>query len=450
MVEWFYMIRKNVFPGFETIKGGSTMGHDTLKMTDSRTGKEYTYPILEGTRGPSVVDIRSFFKDTGMFTYDPGFTSTASCQSTVTFIDGGKGELRYRGIPIEKLATEHTYLETCFLLLNGRLPSEEEQVDFDLELRHRAYLHEGLKNLYRAFPDNAHPMATLSAAVTALASFYGEHLEIHDEAEYQEMARRIIAKIPTIAAYAYRHSMGIPLIYPDLDLSFKNFLTMMRAYPGGKMHRTPQGEAKIREVEVRALDTIFTLHADHEQNASTTVVRSVASTGAHPYVAISSGIAALWGRAHGGANESVIAQLEMIGSVENVEKYIARAKDPNDPFRLMGFGHRVYKNFDPRARILKGLQDELRDELGLDTELMAIARRIEEIALNDEYFITRKLYPNIDFYTGVILTALQIPKSMFTPIFVIGRTVGWITQWIEFKKDPASKIARPRQLYTGD
>jgi len=426
------------------------MPHDTFTFIDNRDNTRYDYPILTGKRGPSVVDIRSFFKDTGMFTYDPGFTSTASCESTVTFIDGGKGELRYRGIPIEELATRHSYLETCYLLLNEALPNAEQLVDFDLELRHRAFLHEGLLNLFHAFPDNAHPMATLSAATTALASFYDTHLEINDEAEYQEMARRIIAKIPTIAAYAYRHSLGIPFIYPDVDLSFtENFLTMMRAYPGGKMHRTAEGEAKIRDVEIRALDTIFTLHADHEQNASTTVVRGVASTGAHPYVAIASGIAALWGRAHGGANESVIAQLEMIGSVDNVETYIAKAKDPDDPFRLMGFGHRVYKNFDPRARILKGLQDELREELGLDTELMAIARRIEEIALSDDYFISRKLYPNIDFYTGVILTALKIPKSMFTPIFVIGRTVGWVTQWIEFKKDTTSKIARPRQLYTG-
>jgi len=426
------------------------MPNDTFTLINNQDNTRHDYPILKGTRGPAVVDIRSFFADTGMFTYDPGFTSTASCQSTITFIDGAKGELRYRGIPIEELATEHSYLETCYLLLNERLPSAKEVQEFDLELRHRAFLHEGLQNLFQAFPDNAHPMATLSASVTALASFYDAHLELGNEQEYQEMARRLIAKIPTIAAYAYRHSLGIPFIYPDIDLSYtENFLTMMRAYPGGKMHRTAEGEDRIREVEVRALDTIFTLHADHEQNASTTVVRGVASTGAHPYVAISSGIAALWGRAHGGANESVIAQLEMIGSVDNVEKYIAKAKDPNDPFRLMGFGHRVYKNFDPRARILKGLQDELQEELGLDTELMAIARRIEEIALNDAYFISRKLYPNIDFYTGVILTALKIPKSMFTPIFVIGRTVGWITQWIEFKKDPASKIARPRQLYTG-
>ncbi|RRS32325.1 MAG: citrate synthase [Epsilonproteobacteria bacterium (ex Lamellibrachia satsuma)] len=426
------------------------MKKNTVTLTDNRTGKTYEYNILDAARGPSVVDIRTFFQDTGMFTFDPGYTSTASCKSTITFIDGEKGELRYRGIPIEKLAKEHTYMETCFLLLNERLPSIDEHKEFDLELRHRAFLHEGLRQLFNAFPDNAHPMATLSAAVTALASFYREHLELDTEEEYQAMARRIIAKIPTIAAFSYRHSLGIPFIQPDIDLYFtRNFLTMMRAYPGGKMHLGLHGHEEIKEVEVRALDTIFTLHADHEQNASTTVVRNVASTGAHPYVAIASGISALWGRAHGGANESVIAQLEMIGSVENIDTFIARAKDPNDNFRLMGFGHRVYKNFDPRARILKHLQDELRIELGLNTELMAIARKIEEIALSDEYFISRNLYPNIDFYTGIILTALQIPKSMFTPIFVIGRTVGWISQLIEFKKDKSSKIARPRQLYTG-
>ncbi len=426
------------------------MKKSTVTLTDNSNGKSYEYDILEGTRGPSVVDFRTFFSDTGMFTYDPGYTSTASCTSDITFIDGAKGELRYRGIPIEELATKHSYLETCYLLLHGELPAKETLEGFDLEIRHRAYLHSGLRKLFDAFPDNAHPMATLSAAVTALASFYDEHLNLENEDAYLEMAHRLIAKIPTIAAFAYRHSLGIPLIEPDLDLSFtKNFMTMMRAYPGGKMHLNKEGHQEIKEVEVRALDAIFTLHADHEQNASTTVVRGVASTGAHPYVAISSGIAALWGRAHGGANESVIAQLEMIGSVERVEEFIARAKDPDDDFRLMGFGHRVYKNFDPRAKILKKLQDELKEELKLDSRLMEIAGKIEEIALNDEYFISRNLYPNIDFYTGIILTALQIPKSMFTPVFVIGRTVGWITQWIEFKKDPASKIARPRQLYVG-
>jgi citrate synthase len=426
------------------------MKKNTVTLIDNSIGKRYEYKILESTRGPSVVDIRSFFADTGMFTYDPGFTSTASCESTITFIDGGKGELRYQGLNIEDLANNHSYMETCFLLLNSRLPTSEELIDFDLEIRHRAFLHDGLRYLFNAFPDNAHPMATLSAAVTALSTFYNDHIEMDQEEEYLEMAHRIISKMPTIAAFAYRHSLGIPFIQPDIDLGFtKNFLTMMRAYPGGKMHLGPNGHEHIKDVEVRALDTIFTLHADHEQNASTTVVRGVASTGAHPYVAIASGISALWGRAHGGANESVIAQLEMIGSADRVEEFIAKAKDPDDNFKLMGFGHRVYKNFDPRAKILKKLQDELKEELNLDSHLMEIAEKIEEIALNDAYFVSRNLYPNIDFYTGIILTALKIPKTMFTPIFVIGRTVGWITQWIEFKKDKTSKIARPRQLYTG-
>jgi len=427
------------------------MIHNSVTLTNNLTGRQYEYEILKSTRGPDAIDMRTFFQDSGMFSYDPGYTSTASCKSTITFIDGKEGELRYRGIPIEELAQNHSYMESCFLLLNGRLPSTEELIDFDLEIRHRSFLHEGLKNLFNAFPDNAHPMATLSSAVTALSAFYNDHLNIDDEQEYQEMARRIIAKIPTIVAFSYRQSLGIPFIQPDIDLGFtENFLTMMRAYPGGKMHLYPNGHEKIKDVEIRALDTIFTLHADHEQNASTTVVRGVASTGAHPYVAISSGISALWGRAHGGANESVIAQLEMIGSVDRVDEFIARAKDPDDSFRLMGFGHRVYKNFDPRAKILKGLQDQLKEELELNSNLMEIASKIEEIALSDDYFISRKLYPNIDFYSGVILTALQIPKNMFTPIFVIGRTVGWITQWIEFKKDKTSKIARPRQLYIGD
>ena len=426
------------------------MSKKTMTLIDNRNGASYEYPILEGTRGPAAVDMRSFYRDSGMFSYDPGFTSTASCRSEITFINGEKGELRYRGLPIEELATGHSYLEVCHLLLEGELPIDEELTALDLEIRHRSFLPESLVKLFETMPDNAHPMSSLSAGVTALSAFYYEHLQLETDDDYRAMAHRIIAKMPTLAAFAYRHSIGATYIYPDIDRSFtENFLYMLRAYPGGKMHRDPDGPRAIKPIEVAALDTIFTLHADHEQNASTTVVRSVASTGAHPYVAISSGIAALWGRAHGGANESVIEQLKMIGSVENVDKYIARAKDPDDPFRLMGFGHRVYKNFDPRARILKKLQDQLRDELDLDSELMRIAQRIEEIALSDDYFIRRKLYPNIDFYSGIILTALGLPRSMFTPIFVIGRTVGWITQWIEFKKSPESKIARPRQLYVG-
>jgi len=424
--------------------------NDTVTVTDNRTGKTYDFDILDGTRGPSVVNIASFYADTGLFTYDNGYTSTASCSSTITFIDGAKGELRYRGIEIEELAHKKSYLEVCYLLLNDSMPTELQTKEFDLELRHRSFLHEGLIKLFSAFPTGSHPMATLSAATAALSTFHFNHLDMSKESEYQTMARRIIAKMPTIAAFAYRHSIGAAFIQPDISKSYtENFLYMMRAYPGGKMHIDVNGERVIKEIEIKALDTIFTLHADHEQNASTTSVRNVASTGAHPYVAISAGVSALWGRAHGGANESVIKQLEMIGSVENVDDFIARAKDPDDEFRLMGFGHRVYKNFDPRAKVLKSLQIQLQDELNLDSNLMKIASKIERIALNDEYFVSRKLYPNIDFYSGVILTALQIPTSMFTPVFVIGRTVGWITQWIEFKKGKGIKIARPRQLYLG-
>lgn len=415
---------------------------DTVTLTDNRTGKRYEFPILNPTIGPAVIDVRGLYKETGMFTYDPGFTSTASCSSTITYIDGDQGELRYRGYDISDLATKKSYLDVCYLLLNEKLPSECERAAFDQELRKRAFIHEGLKSLFDAFPDRAHPMAMMSSAVSALSTFYYEHLDVTTSEEAQIMARRIIAKIPTLAAFTYRRSLGIPYIYPDIERSFtENFLYMMRAYPGENL--------EIRDVEIRALDTIFTLHADHEQNASTSTVRSVASTGAHPYAALSAGINALWGRAHGGANESVIAQLELIGRVDNVAAFIARAKDPNDSFKLMGFGHRVYKNFDPRAKILKKLLDELKDDLGIDNNLLEVAKHIEHIALNDDYFIQRKLYPNIDFYTGLILTALKIPKSMLSIIFVIGRSVGWIAQWIELKNDSEMKITRPRQRYIG-
>jgi len=415
---------------------------DTITLTDNRTGKSYEFDILHPSRGEDVIDIRTLYGKTGMFTYDPGFTSTASCSSAVTFIDGAKGELRYRGYDISDLALKKDYLDTCYLLLMGELPTPKERKAFDQELRKRCYVHEGIKQLYNAFPCQAHPMAMMAAAVSALSTFYFEHLNITTDEEFQEMARRIIAKMPTLAAFTYRHKLGIPYIYPDLERSYtENFLYMMRAYPGEK----PQ----ISDLEVQALDTIFTLHADHEQNASTSTVRSVASTGAHPYAAISAGINALWGRAHGGANESVIGQLEYIGSVDKVDEFIRRTKDPEDDFKLMGFGHRVYKNFDPRARILKKLLDDLKDELGVNSELLEIAHRIEKIALEDDYFIQRKLYPNIDFYSGLILTALKIPKEMFTIIFVLGRTVGWITQWIELKEDKEMKIARPRQRYIG-
>lgn len=427
------------------------MAKNTFTLTDNRNGKSYEYDVLSGTRGPDVLDIRSFYKDSGMFTYDPGYTSTASCESKITFIDGENSELRYRGYPIQELAGKKSYLDVCHLLMMGRLPNEEESKDFDLEIRHRSFLNEGIIRLFDALPDGAHPMATMGAATMALSAFYKDHLHLEDEEQFKTMRRRILAKMPTIAAMAYRNSIGTPLIYPDVNKYFtENFLYMLRAYPGGSMKYLGDGKNdEIKQVEVDALDAILTLHADHEQNASTTTVRNVGSTEAHPYVAIASGISALWGSAHGGANEKVMDQLRLIGDVKNVPTYIAKAKDKNDPFRLMGFGHRVYKNRDPRAETLKALQDKLREELNLDSKLLDVAAAVEEAALNDDYFKDRGLYPNIDFYSGVILTALKIPVEMFTPIFVIGRIPGWISQWSELKQDPTAKIARPRQLYTG-
>ncbi len=418
------------------------MPNKTVTVIDNRTGEKYDFPILEPTIGPDVVDISTFYQNTGMFTFDRGFTSTASCRSKITYIDGGKGKLMYRGYDIAYLATQKTFLDTAYLLLNKELPDEKTLANFNEEMKKRSFIHEGMKKLFDAFPDQAHPMAILSAGVSALSTFYFDHLDIDTPDEYMEMANRIVAKIPTIAALSYRYSQGLPVIYPDMKKGFtENFLYMLRGYP--------HHHIDLKPIEIKALDTIFTLHADHEQNASTTTVRVVGSTHAHPYACIASGVAALWGRAHGGANESVIRQLEMIGSVENVDKYIEKAKDPNDEFRLMGFGHRVYKNFDPRATILKGIQQELVDELKLDSGLMAIAKKIEKIALSDDYFIKRNLYPNIDFYSGIILQALKIPKEMFAVIFVIGRTPGWISQWIELKEQDSIKIARPRQLYLG-
>ncbi|RKV94665.1 MAG: citrate synthase, partial [Campylobacter sp.] len=400
---------------------------DTVTLTDNRNGKSYDFPILHGTMGPDVIDISTFFSDTGMFTFDRGYTSTAMCRSSITYIDGLKGELMYRGYDIAYLAENKTFIDVAYLLLNKELPNKKQYDEFKLELKKRSFIHEGMMKIFDAFPDKAHPMAILQAAVSALSAFYFDHLNMDKPEEYHEMAMRIIAKIPTIAAFSYRFSRGLPIIYPNLDRGFtENFLYMMRSYP--------YEHVNLRPIEVKALDTVFMLHADHEQNASTTTVRTVGSTHAHPYACIAAGIGALWGWAHGGANEGVIRQLEQIGSVENVDKYIARAKDKNDPFRLMGFGHRVYKNFDPRAKVLKSMCDKLFDEIGINTELLKIAKKIEEIALNDEYFISRNLYPNVDFYSGLILKALSIPNDMFAVIFVIGRIPGWISQWIELKE----------------
>jgi citrate synthase len=377
-----------------------------------------------------------------MFTYDEGYTSTASCQSKITYIDGEAGKLLYRGYDISYMANKKSFLDTAYLLLYNELPNKSQLEDFTLEMKKRSFVNEGIKKLYDSFPDHAHPMAILSAGVSALSTFYFDHLDIKTDAEYKEMANRIVAKIPTLAAFSYRYSKGLPIIYPDLKKGFtENFLYMMRAYP----HQY----VELQAIEIKALDTIFTLHADHEQNASTTAVRNLSSTMAHPYAAIGAGIGALWGRSHGGANESVIRQLEMIGTVDKVDEFIEKAKDKNNPFILMGFGHRVYKNFDPRATILKQIRNELINELGISSELVNVANKIEQIALNDEYFIKRNLYPNIDFYSGLILQALKIPKEMFAVIFVIGRTPGWIAQWSELQRQSNIKIARPRQLYIG-
>ncbi|MBL0708692.1 MAG: citrate synthase [Sulfurimonas sp.] len=418
------------------------MSKDTITITDNRDNKSYEFPILDASVGPSVVDISTFYKETDMFTYDEGYTSTASCQSKITYIDGASGKLMYRGYDIAYLAKEKTFLDTAYLLLNKDLPTQDELKAFEEEITKRSFVNEGVKKLFDSFPDQAHPMAILSAGVSALSTFYFDHLEIDDKDEYKEMANRIVAKIPTLAAFSYRYSNGLPIIYPDVTKGFtENFLNMLRAYP--------HNYVDLKPIEVKALDTIFTLHADHEQNASTTAVRNLASTMAHPYAAIAAGIGALWGRSHGGANEGVIRQLEMIGTVDRVDEFVAKAKDKNDPFRLMGFGHRVYKNFDPRATVLKEIRNELMNELGISSELVEVANKIESIALNDEYFVKRGLYPNIDFYSGLILQALKIPKEMFAVIFVIGRTPGWIAQWSELSKQKAVKIARPRQLYTG-
>lgn len=415
---------------------------NTMTMTDNRTGKSWEFPILSGTKGPDVVDIGSFYSQTGMFTFDQGYTSTASCKSEITFIDGEKGELMHRGYDIAWLAENKKFLDVVYLLLYKKLPSKEELESFRLELKQRSYINEKMLKLFDALPDKAHPMAALQSTVAMMSAYYKRDMNIDDISDFMELAKRLVAKIPTIIAFYYRHVRGFPQIYPDLDRGFvENFLYMLRAFPHDRVDLKP--------IEVKAFEAVLLLHADHEQNASTSTVRAVGSTHAHPYASISAGIGALWGHAHGGANEGVIRQLEEIGTPERVDEFIARAKDKNDPFRLMGFGHRVYKNYDPRAKVLSKLRDQLIDEIGIDTNLIKVAKRIEEIALNDEYFVSRKLYPNVDFNSGLILKALGIPNEMFAAIFVMGRVPGWLSQWIEQKENAPVKITRPRQLYVG-
>ena len=397
-------------------------------------------PILHGTVGPDVIDVRGLTA-TGRFTFDPGFMATASCESKITYIDGDEGILLHRGYPIEELANNSDYLETCYLLLNGELPTAAEKQAFVSVIKNHTMVHEQLKNFFNGFRRDAHPMAIMCGVVGALSAFYHDSVDINDPHHREVSAIRLIAKMPTIAAMAYKYSTGQPMMYPRNDLTYaENFLHMM--------FNTPCEIKPISPVLAKAMDRIFILHADHEQNASTSTVRLAGSSGANPFACIAAGIAALWGPAHGGANEAVLNMLDEIGSVDNIDTFIAKAKDKNDPFKLMGFGHRVYKNRDPRATVMKQTCDEVLKELGINDPQLALARRLEEIALTDPYFIERNLYPNVDFYSGIILKAIGIPTSMFTVIFALSRTVGWISHWKEMLSNPY-KIGRPRQLYTG-
>ncbi len=409
-----------------------------LKIGD----KTFTLPIKKATIGQDVIDVSNIYAQTGYFTYDPGFMSTASCKSTITYIDGDKGILRYRGYDIKTLAEKSNFLEVSYLLLNGELPTKEQYTSFSQKISHHSLLNEQLRNLFRAFRHSAHPMAIMLAVMGSLSAFYPDFLDVAEH-ERELIAIRMIAKMPTIAAMAYKYSIGQPFIYPDNSLGFtENFLHMMFA--------TPCEKYKVSPIVRNALDKIFILHADHEQNASTSTVRLAGSSDANPFACISTGVASLWGPAHGGANEAVINMLKEIGTLYRIPEYIAKAKDKNDPFRLMGFGHRVYKSYDPRAEVLKETCKEVLEELGShNNPLLKIATELEKIALNDSYFIERKLYPNVDFYSGIIYQAMGIPSQMFTVLFAIARTVGWMSQWKEMHEDPEQKISRPRQLYTG-
>ncbi len=405
--------------------------------------KNYEFPILQGTIGPDVVDISKLYAQTGMFTYDPGFTSTGSCQSKITYIDGDEGVLLYRGYPIEQLANNGDFLETCYLLLYGELPTKAQKEDFDRRVTNHTMVHEQMARFFQAFRRDAHPMAVMVASVGALAAFYHDSTDINDPTQRMIASMRMIAKVPTLAAMAFKYSVGQPFIYPKNDLDYaSNFLRMCFA--------VPCEEYVVNPVLADALDKIFILHADHEQNASTSTVRIAGSSGANPFACIAAGIACLWGPAHGGANEAALKMLSDIGTVENIPDFIAKVKDKNSSVRLMGFGHRVYKNYDPRAKILQETCHAVLKELGhSDDPLLKVAIELEKIALNDEYFIERKLYPNVDFYSGITLKAMGFPTSMFTVLFAVARTVGWISQWSEMIEDPQQKIGRPRQLYTG-
>ncbi len=406
-------------------------------------GKEYELPIKSPTLGPDVIDIRKLYGQAGVFTYDPGFTSTASCDSTITFIDGEKGELLHRGYPIEQLAEKSHYLEVCYLLLYGELPSTAQLEDFESRVTKHTMLHEQLHFLFRGFRRDAPPMAIMVGVVGALSAFYHDSTDVNDPWQREVASVRMIAKMPTIAAMAFKYTIGQPFIYPRNELDYaSNFLRMCFA--------VPSEDYEVNPILSRAMDRIFTLHADHEQNASTSTVRLASSSGANPFACIAAGIACLWGPAHGGANQACLEMLREIGTVDRIPEFIARAKDKSDPFRLMGFGHRVYKNFDPRATVMKQSADEVLELMGIeDNPTLQVAKELERQALDDPYFAEKKLFPNVDFYSGIILEAMGFPTSMFTAIFAVSRTVGWISQWKEMIADPQLKIGRPRQLYVG-
>jgi citrate synthase len=421
------------------VKSGEKSGHVSLDID----GKTVDLPTLKSSVGPEVVDVRALYAQTGKFTYDPGFTSTASCESAITYIDGDEGTLLYRGYPIDQLAESGNFMETSYLLLYGELPTPSEMKEFEHAITYHTMVHEQLQNFYRGFRRDAHPMAIMVGVVGALAAFYHDSTDINDPYQRMVASYRMIAKMPTMAAMAYKYSIGQPFVYPRNDLGYaENFLRMCLSVPAE--------DFKVNPVLARAMDRIFILHADHEQNASTSTVRLAGSSGANPFACIAAGIACLWGPAHGGANEAALNMLEEIGTVDRIPEFIERAKDKDDPFRLMGFGHRVYKNYDPRAKVMQQTAHEVLDELGIeDDPLLDIARELERIALSDEYFIEKKLYPNVDFYSGITLRALGFPTDMFTVLFALARTVGWIAQWSEMIDDPNQKIGRPRQLYTG-
>ncbi len=416
---------------------------ETFTLTDNRSGKSYQLPMLKGTLGPDVIDVRKLYAETRCFTYDPGFTSTGSCESKITFIDGEKGILLYRGYPIDVLAEQSDFMEVCYLLLYGELPTPDQKKKFEKGITYHTMLHEQLNYFFRGFRRDTHPMAVMCGVTGALSAFYHDSTEISDPHHRMVASYRLIAKMPTIAAMAYKFSLGQPFLYPKNALNYaENFLYMMFG--------NPCEDFKVNPVLSKALDRILILHADHEQNASTSTVRLAGSSGANPFACIAAGIASLWGPAHGGANEAVLKMLNEIGDKKNIPEFIKRAKDKKDPFRLMGFGHRVYKNFDPRARVLEKTCHEVLDELGIENEpLLDIAVELERIALEDKYFISKKLYPNVDFYSGIIFKAMGIPTSLFTVLFAVARTVGWVAQWNEMIEDPSQKIGRPRQLFTG-